>query len=71
MVCRDGPKKGGRWKCTWEPLANLDCDECVSRWMVTSKAEKQRRMQAAELIVIDDAYAEVAAVSHRQPLSPA
>jgi len=59
----DGPKKGGRWKCTWEPLANLDCDERVSEWMMTSKAEKQRRRQAAELIGIDDAYVEVAAVS--------
>ena len=36
----DGPKKGGRWKCTWEPLANLDCDEHVSEWMMSSKAEK-------------------------------
>ena len=58
---RDGPKKGGRWKCTWEPLAYLDCDERVSEWMMTSKAEKQRRKQAAELIGIDDAYAEAAA----------
>ena len=60
---KDGPKGGGRWKCTWEPLANLDCDERVGEWMMTSKAEKQRRMHAAELIGIDDAYAEVAEVS--------
>ena len=60
---RDGPKKGGRWKCTWEPLANLDCDERVNEWMMTSKAEKQRRRQAAELIGIDDVYVEVAAMS--------
>ena len=35
----------------------------VHEWMMTSKAERQRRRQAAELIGIDDTYAEVAAVS--------
>jgi hypothetical protein len=57
---KGGPKKGGRYECTWEPLANLDCDERTSEWMMTSEAEKKRRTQAAELMGIRDAYADLA-----------